>query len=83
MESDINSEGHRSPDDILQKGCAHTLTRFVTVSEALHLVYITGGVNNSGTCTLEHTLLMLGIRGEERTKTTRNQSPRCISTQGG
>lgn len=69
MESDINSDV-RSPDDIPEKGCVHSLA----VSTVCHkfrsiaLVYITVGVHNCVMFTLDHTLLVLALRGEERKK---------------
>lgn len=67
MESDINSEVHRSPDDIPEKGCVHILIQIVCHNlRNTALVYIS--VHNSVTFTLDHTLLMLTLRGQERKK---------------
>ena len=69
MESDVNNEVHRSPDDILAKGCAHTLTQTVCHNfRSAASVYIKTGVHNSVTFSLDHTLLTLALRGEEREK---------------
>lgn len=68
MESDINSEAHRSPDEIPEKGYVHTLTQMVCHNfRSTTLVCITVGVN-SVRFTLDHTLLMLALRGEDRKK---------------
>lgn len=69
MESDVNSKVHRSPDDILAKGCAHTLAQIVCHNfRSTASVYIQAGVHNSVTFSLDHTLLMLALKGEERKK---------------
>lgn len=70
MESNVNSEVHRSPDDILARGCAHTLAQIVCHNfRSTASVYIKAGVHNN--VSLDHTLLMLALRGEERKKKTK------------
>lgn len=80
MESDINSEVHRSPDDIPEKGCVHILIQIVCHNlRNTALVYIS--VHNSVTFTLDHTLLMLTLRGQERKKKKQTQNLVAVSAQ--